>query len=228
MQKIKVVQLIEDFGLYPRSQVDGSHVQKLAEALMAGETLPPIVVDESGRIIDGFHRRRAVLRVHGDSAEIEVEIRQYANNKERYLDALRLNARHGKGINGAELTGAILKAEQFKLEPAVVASALGIRTERVKKIHQTKVAEVKQAVTAYGKKIPLKRSVVHLAGKTLTKPQAEVMDMLPGQPQELLIQQLIKIIETGSLDLDNEKVVTRLLRLRELLMSLSLAIEKVA
>lgn len=52
--------------------------------------------------------------------------------------------------------------------------------------------------------------------------------MLPGQPQELLIQQLIKIIETGSLDLDNEKVVTRLLRLRELLMSLSLAIEKVA
>jgi hypothetical protein len=228
MQKMKVAELIEDFGLYPRSQVDGSHVQKLAEALLAGETLPPIIVDDSGRLIDGFHRRRAVLRVHGDDAEIEVEVRQYANERERYLDALRLNARHGKGITGAELTGAILKAEHFKLKPKVVASALGIRTERVEKIRQTKTAELRQAVMAHGKKIPLKRSVYHLAGKTLTDPQAEAMDMLPGQPQALLVQQLIRLIETNSLDLDDERVVTGLARLRDLLVSLPLVMENVA
>lgn len=228
MQKMKVAELIEDFGLYPRSQVDGSHVQKLAEALLAGETLPPITMDESGRIIDGFHRRRATLRVYGDDAEIEVEVRKYANNRERYLDALRLNARHGKGITGAELTGAILKAEHFKLKPKVVASALGIRTERVEKICQTKTAELRQAVTAHGKKIPLKRSVYHLAGKTLTEPQAEAMDMLPGQPQPLLIQQLIRLTETNSVNLEDEQVVTGLVRLRELLIGLPLAMENVA
>lgn len=228
MQKVKAATLIEDFGLYPRSQVDGSHVQKLAEALLAGETLPPIVVDESGRIIDGFHRRRAVLRVYGDDAEIEVEVRQYANDRERYLDTLRMNARHGKGISGAELTGAILKAEHFKLKPKVVASALGIRTERVEKICQTKTAELRQAVTAHGRKIPLKRSVYHLAGKTLTEPQAEAMDMLPGQPQSLLIQQLIRLITTDSLNLEDGRVVSGLIRLRDLLVSLPLAMEEVA
>jgi len=228
MEKTRVAELVEDFGLYPRSQVDGSHVQKLTEALLAGQKLPPIVVDESGRIIDGFHRRRAVLRVHGDDADIEVEVRQYANDRERYLDTLRLNARHGKGITGAELTGAILKSEQFKLKPELVASALGIRTERVETIRQTKVAEVRQAVTAHGKKIPLKRSVYHLAGKTLTKKQAEAMDMLPGQPQPLLIQQLIRLIETNSLDLDDERVVTGLARLGDLLVSLPLVTENVA
>jgi ParB-like chromosome segregation protein Spo0J len=226
MQKMQAAQLVEDFRLYPRSQVDGSHVQRLSEALLAGETLPPIIVDESGRIIDGFHRRRAVMRAYGDEAEIEVEVRHYANERERYLDALRLNARHGKGITGAELTGAILKSEQFKLEPKVVASALGITTDRISIILQTKVAHIKQAVTAHGAKVPPKRSVHHLAGKTLTRSQAEAMDMLPGQPQSLLIRQIIKLIETGSLDLENEKVSSELIRLRELLNSLTL--EKVA
>lgn len=226
MQKMKVAQLIEDFGLYPRSQVDGSHVHKLSEALLAGETLPPIIVDESGRIIDGFHRRRAAMRAYGDEAEIEVEVRHYANDRERYLDALRLNARHGKGITGAELTGAILKAEQFKLKPKVVASALGITADRISTILQTKVAHIKQAVTAHGDRVPLKRSVHHLAGKTLTRTQAEAMDMLPGQPQSLLIRQIIKLIETGSLEMENEMVVSGLIRLRELLCGLPL--EKVA
>lgn len=226
MKKMQVAELIEDFSLYPRSQVDGSHVQRLAEALLSGETLPPIIVDESGRIIDGFHRRRATNRAYGDEAEIEAEVRHYSNDRERYLDALQLNARHGKGISGAELTGAILKAEQFKLKPKVVASALGITTDRIDKILQTKVAHVRQAVTAHGKRVPLKRSVHHLAGKTLTKNQAAAMDMLPGQPQSLLIRQLIKLIETGSLDLANETVVGGLLRLRELLNGLTL--EKVA
>ena len=64
MQKMQAAQLVEDFSLYPRSQVDGSHVQRLSEALLAGETLPSIIVDESGRIIDGFHRRRAVMRAY--------------------------------------------------------------------------------------------------------------------------------------------------------------------
>ena len=81
MQKMQAAQLVEDFSLYQRSQVDGSHVQRLSEALLAGETLPPIILDESGRIIDGFHRRRAVMRAYGDEAEIEVEVRHYANER---------------------------------------------------------------------------------------------------------------------------------------------------
>jgi hypothetical protein len=52
------------------------------------------------------------------------------------------------------------------------------------------------------------------------------MDMLPGQPQSLLIRQIIKLIETGSLDLENENVVSELIHLRELLNTL--ALEKVA
>ena len=43
--KVKAAELIEDFSLYPRSQVDGAHVQSMTESLLAGEKLPPIIID---------------------------------------------------------------------------------------------------------------------------------------------------------------------------------------
>jgi len=217
--EIKLAELIEDFDLYPRTQIDSLQVAKLTEAILAGETLPPIIVDESYRIIDGFHRRRAFLRALGPEAKVEVEVRTYASDPERYLDALRLNCRHGKAITGAELTSAILKAERFELNSDMVASAVGIRAEKIKAIRQNKVAKVR-GITSYGKTMPLKKSVQHLAGKTLTKSQVEAMSMLPGQPQLLLIRQLVVLIETNSINLDDPRIVEELLRLRHFLAGL--------
>ena len=98
--KKRALDLIEDFDLYPRTTVDSLHVARIADSLAAGETVPAIIVDPKGRVIDGLHRRRAALRVWGDDAMIECEVRTYANDKDAYLDAVRLNARHGKAITG--------------------------------------------------------------------------------------------------------------------------------
>jgi hypothetical protein len=219
---IKAAELIEDFRLYPRSQVDTTHVRNIAEAMMAGEKFPSIIIDEQNRIIDGFHRKRATLRVFGDEADIEVEVRQYVNDKERFLDALRYNSRHGKGITGVEQTGAILKAQGFKIDPKFIASALGISQERVKEIVQCKVGNIRQGTTAHGDPVPLKRSMQHFAGKEMTVEQVKVNDMAPGTPQSLLINQLIGFIESGSLQLENEKIVNGLIHLKELLNGLVL------
>lgn len=216
--KMKAAELIEDFSLYPRSQVDGAHVAQMVHTLEAGNTLPPIIIDAaSRRIVDGFHRKRAVLRAFGDEAEIEVEARKYASEKDMYLDAMMYNSRHGKGITGAEQTGAILKAKALRLSAEAIAASLGITQERVAAIMETKVASIRQGATALGRMIPLKRSVHHLAGTTITDRQAEAMDMFPGQAQSLLIYQLCKLIETNSIDRKNAKVLAGLKTLRDAL-----------
>ena len=227
--KIKAAELVEDFSLYPRSQVDGAHVAQMVHTLEAGNSLPPIIIDAaSKRIVDGFHRRRAVIRAFGDETEIEVESRKYASEKDMYLDAMMLNSRHGKGITGAEQTGAILKAKAFRISVDAIAASLGITQERVASIMGTKVAMVRtaspmrQGVTEIGRMIPLKRSVRHLAGTTITDRQAEAMDGWPGQEQALLIRQLCSIIETNSIDKKNPKVIEGLRSLREVLNGLEL------
>src|SRR5688572_13414948 len=60
METIKASELVEDFDLYPRGDVDGTHVLSLVQALEAGVELPPIIAcKKTKRIVDGFHRRRA-------------------------------------------------------------------------------------------------------------------------------------------------------------------------
>jgi hypothetical protein len=223
--KIKAAELIEDFSLYPRSQVDGAHVAQMVHTLEAGNTLPPIIIDAtSKRVVDGFHRRRAILRAFGDEAEIEVEARKYVSEKDMYLDAMMLNSRHGKGITGAEQTGAILKAKVFRISADAIAASLGITQERVASIMENKVASIRQGVTAIGRMIPLKRSVHHMAGTVITDRQAEAMDMFPGQAQTLLIRQLSKLIETNSIDKKNPKVIAALMELHDLLDGMELKI----
>lgn len=46
---VPVVELVEDFGLYPRLAVDDMHVRALAEALATRATLPPVVADRKPR-----------------------------------------------------------------------------------------------------------------------------------------------------------------------------------
>jgi hypothetical protein len=223
ISKAKAAELVEDFSLYPRSQVDGAHVAQMVFTLEAGNTLPPIIIDmTSRRVIDGFHRRRAMLRAFGDEAEIEVEARKYASEKDMYLDAMMLNSRHGKGITGAEQTGAILKAKAFRISADAIAASLGITQERVSAIMDTKVASIRQGVTAVGRMIPLKRSMRHLAGTTITDRQAEAMDMLPGQEQSLLIRQLCTMISINGIDKKNPKVMEGLKALRNALNEMEL------
>ena len=217
-KKIKAVQLVEDFGLYPRSIVDSTHVTALVAALEAGETLPPIIVDQKNRVIDGFHRRRAALRFHGDKAVMDCEVRTYKTEAAAFLDALRLNSRHGKGIVGSEQTGAVIKARILKIEPELIASAMAITVERVEKITTKKITYITPArKLGVADEIPLKGSVRHLSGneRGVNKKQAEAIKHAPGQPQSLLIRQLNELLEAALIDWENSRVVAGMKRLSE-------------
>jgi len=216
--RVAAALLVEDLSVYPRFRVDDVYARRLAEAIRAGAKLPPVVADRaSKRIVDGFHRRRAALIAHGPEAEVEVEWRDYRDERELFLDAVRLNAHHGRRLSSGEEVRCLILAEELGLQREVVAQELGLRREIADGKLQRQVAS-----GPLGRE-PLKPAVRHLAGEVMTERQAEVNRRLGGYHASYYASQLIMLLRSGAIDRSNEKLVQKLRELHEALEEFLLA-----
>lgn len=205
--KIKASELVEDFDLYPRADVDSTHVSHIAQAIEAGVEMPPIRADiRTKRIVDGFHRRRAYIRVYGDAAEVEALLKPYKSESELFLEAMRLNANHGRNMTSFDRTHAIEKAMRFEIDPALIATALNMKIERVTEFKTERCAKLENSRRV----VPLKQSIRHMRGHTMTKEQCEIVPKLGGNNQSFYVTQLILLIDNGMMDMVDEKLVERL------------------
>lgn len=210
--KVKVSKLVLDYTLYPREQIQAYHVSQIAEALEAGTVLPPIVVDrKSKRVTDGFHRARAYRKVFGKDAEAPVVFKDYESEAEMFVDAIVLNAAHGRNLTPYDRARCIAMAEELSMAPDEVARALNMTVESLGELKAERLAYF------HAKPIVLKRTSAHLAGEELTEEQMEYNRRAGGMNQDFYINQLIGMLEADTADLENEKVVRGLKRLRELL-----------
>lgn len=205
--------LVEDMDVYPRHAVDGTHVQTLMLALESGAQLPPIVADKkSKRIADGWHRARAYTRLHGPTATADVELIDYASEADMIFDAVQRNSRHGRKLDVIDQTRSIIMLERNGISRVRIAVALHVPEKRVEKL-AIKVAETRSPVDGNvpgTKRITLKRSVSHLRGSVLTKEQAEAHKSMPGTSFLLVARQLTKALQTGLVDLGDERLVAQL------------------
>ena len=214
-KKIPISSLVEDLSdsLYPRSDVDGSHVNLLARALQSGATLPPIVADaKSKRIIDGVHRRRAYLRVYGSQAEVDVELRSYKSAADMARDAVALNTRHGKPLDATEATRCALMLQRHGLLKEQIAVAMSTTQDRVQQL-------LVRVVIVNGQPQPAK-PVVWSGGdrpRKLTPDQYQVTQSASGWKSGQTVTQLTNELRAGVLDLKNEKLVEALWMLHDII-----------
>jgi len=209
LAQLRLSELVLDWDLYPRQNVDSQHVGNLCDAIRGGASLPPIIVDaKSKRVIDGFHRYRAFRREFDGDPVIGVELREYASDREMLLDAIRLNASHGRALTKQDKTRCLLLAKKYRVAVKMVAQALCMRPSDIKALAEGRVASSKS-----GRPVPLKRGLDHLAGATLTDEQIDVLPKLSGMPATFHARQLILLIETGMLntsDADTMEVLREL------------------
>jgi hypothetical protein len=211
-KQLKISSLVLDYEFYPREQIQTYHVRELIEVLEAGIELPPIVVDrETKRVVDGFHRVRAYKKFYGANAKIPVILKDYENEAAIYVDAIALNAAHGRPLSPYDKARCIARAEELKLEPAVVAKALNTTVE--------KIAELKTERFAFyeKKQVVLKRTAAHLAGTELEKEQFEYNIHAGGMAQRFYVNQVIAMLESDTVDWHDERLIGCLKRLRGLL-----------
>jgi hypothetical protein len=212
MKKHPLSSLVLDFDFYPRGSVDSHHVNEIASAMQAGAPMPPIVIDKkSKRIVDGFHRYRAYLRLHGEAFEIDCVEKDYANDKELFLDTMRFNASHGRALTQHDKAHCIILAKQFRIQHELIAEALNITPDRIGVLTSTRMGKVGAAPIA------LKSTISHMAGRNLTPAQSTANDKLSGMQQSFYANQLITLIENDLIDAEDENLMRSLSRLADLL-----------
>lgn len=218
LMSLPLAELVEDMAIYPRHAVDESHVSKLCKALEAGETLPPVVADEqSKKLTDGWHRTRAYRRVLGAGGVIDVELRQYKNDGEMLLDAIAMNASHGRALDKVDTVRCVVLAQKAGIEIARIAVALKQTVNEVQKL-TVRVATVPSGSpgTIPGTvQVALKRPVQHLVGSQLTKEQAKAQASVPGTSYLLLAHQLYDAIHLGLANQADGRLMEALRKLRD-------------
>lgn len=235
MQKFKASELVMDFTLYPRGDVSQQHISYMVRSLQAGHSLPPIIVDKkSKRIVDGVHRWNAWRKFLRDDCDIECIVKNYADEKALFLDAVRLNAAHGVSLTTFDRTRCLLRAIELKIEEEDIADALLLTVEQVGHLKQDRVGKMRFAsadgskavsfvdVTdgEHGNVVALKRTIEHMAGRTLTKRQVEINENLSGMRQLFYVNQLTMLIEGDLLDVEDESLMAGLRNLGKLIRKL--------
>jgi hypothetical protein len=232
MRQIALSELVLDFNLYPREVINQHHVREMAEADKAGAEFPPYVADKrSLRVVDGFHRHDKDKRLHGPNHLVQVVEKTYRSERDMVLDAIRLNANHGRALNSYDKTRAILLARNRGANDKVIAAALNITIERVDSLVATKSAiapdaklrkkgvdpDAKVRKKSMDDYVPIKQTISHMAGQRLTKAQVEAVKKLGGMNQLFYVNQLILLIEQNMLDTANEDLMKGLGKLQKLL-----------
>lgn len=228
MKTVKLNTLVLDFDLYPRGEVDRQHCYYIRQALEAGAELPPLVVcKKTKRIADGFHRFKVYEQVYGLEHEIEVVEKTYKSEAALFLDAIRYNAAHGRTLTTYDRVHCISHARRLNINTGDLAPALGLTKEKVEHLEKTRLSGVapqtRQGVTsrtvgkAEASREPLKRTIGHMSGRTLTADQSVANDKLGGMNQQFYVNQIIILIENELLDTENATLMARVERLRELL-----------
>lgn len=217
---VPLAELVEDLSLYPRHVVDDTHVSSLVLALKSGASLPPLVADKkSKRLVDGWHRLRAYRRVVGDTAAVDVELRSYKDEAQMLLDAVALNATHGRRLDRVDQVRVVMLAERVGITEQQVATVLHVPVDRVKTL-RVRVAVVPHGtITAIPgtNTVALKRPVAHMAGQTLTKAQAVAQRTVPGTSYLLIVRQLSDGIKHRLINQEDERLLAELDNLHTML-----------
>ena len=176
IKKVKCVELILDWNLWPRhesNKLDSTNIARMRESLQADIELPPIIVNESDyRVIDGFHRIKAYLSFYGDEAEISVIFKNYVDEKEMLLESISINSKHGLPLSPKDKAHAYLKARRMKIPFIRIAECMGQEVDSLKKF-----IEKRTATNPSGEKIALSYGAKELAGKNLNTNEMEYQVM---------------------------------------------------
>jgi len=130
----KIANLLFDWNIYPRKEVDNQVVRAYAKALQTGSVFPPIKVglfNEQKIVIDGFHRAHS--RILLNIAYIECSILHFQSEAELFAEAVRLNSSHGKAFTDVEMKASIRRLQRYNFNVKDIVSIVHIPASSIRR-----------------------------------------------------------------------------------------------
>ena len=207
-QKMKVLELILDWKLWPRHEagkLDSTNVAKLKDILKSGRSFnTPIIVDAASlRVIDGFHRSRALLDVFGDEAETDVLLRDYDNEVAMRMEAAKCANTGALQLTPKDRVHFALGMRRDHVPWPLISEALDMDVERIRKLVDGR------SVTTREGKIAVSAAVAPLAeyldGKKADADQEHYARTANGSPPLMHARMLLSALRAaGAIDLNGK------------------------
>ncbi len=185
---ISYEKLTFDYRFYPRQSVDTRHVTALTDAIQAGADVPPILLAQDYRVIDGWHRARSW---HHLGREIPAIIREYESEAAMFAAAVMANRAHGLAFDSHDRRRIVeLGMKEFGLQEGELVDLLHVPVEKIKTLM------LSWGRGPAGERVALKYPVKHLGGSDLTPPQIEeIQGPLQGTSYGYLARRLVRGLE---------------------------------
>ena len=207
-----IAALILDETLWPRHNISAANLAAITEAVRAGATMPPVVIDaKTSKVIDGWHRVHAFEHLYGPEHEIGVDARSYRNKAAMLSDAIALNVGRGHDLTRWDIARCTQLAEDVGLPFATVADLLKWRPEKLAAYRDSRMGK-----TLDDRKLALKRSIRHKLNQPLNPAQENANEHLSGMAPLFHVNQLAMLIETDLLPVDDPNLAARLAYLAEI------------
>lgn len=217
VDSIAIGDIVVDLEAYPRADWSRQTADRYAEALEAGEMLPPITLERgTNRLLDGMHRYQAHLKLGRES--IEVDYDEVPEGVPVKLWAASKSKDHGDRLSGADAKE--VARETIHANPEfsqkTVSRLLGVTSKTVSKW----VADITQRRKAVRKvkSLILSRSdwsqqdiadFLGVSQRTVSDDLAEI-----EQGNFLLTEDLLREAYEGE-DMDSEEFTEAIFQIRE-------------
>jgi hypothetical protein len=160
---LKIADLIMDWKLYPRKEIDHVVAEKYAAAMRTGSVFPPIrigLLNGKSIIVDGVHRvtARKLLNIEYMDAVVE----RFDSEADLFAEAVRLNAGHGKTFTDVELRENIKRLQKYKFSVKDIQTIVSVPASE---IYKESAAPIVTLATPSGKKIHCNVQKVDCAGQ---------------------------------------------------------------
>lgn len=208
MTTLKRERIHVDETVYPRYREDRSVINHYAESMGAGAEFPAIEIDQTGSVIDGVHRLRAYDML-GVTA-IPVVRKTVKSQAEFFALALEANAHHGKQFTQIDYANMVMKGRELGLSSDLIAKIVHVTPGFLNTVTKDWFAK-----SPSGAAIPLKRTLAHMGGKTLTEEQVLANKKAGGWPAGFYVTQVRNLIENDLINTEDNKVMTNLEQLQE-------------
>ncbi len=221
--KVKAIELVIDWNLWPRQsaqKLDSTNLARMKASLRAGFAMPPILVNRAdNRVVDGFHRTRAVMDVFGDDGKLDVIYKDYDSDAAMFLEAGATNHHHGLPMSPKDRAHFIAKCRKLKIPWPAIADALSSDAAALKEFVKKRTAK-----TEAGGTVPLAAGAMALAGKTLTPAQEHFAKTANGCMPEMYISMLLNALRGDGVVLTDRTLG----RLRELHSEIGVILDEAA
>jgi len=197
---VQISELIMDKTLYPRLKEQWQTAYIYAQAMKVGDIFPPIMVGKYQNklyVVDGWHRIRAKQLLK--EKHIQAIIEKYDKFEDMFLDAIKYNISHGQRLSTQEKVRLVHKLGEMKFELEQISKIVKIPAEKIELFKQRVI------IGPNGQPTYLK-SVVARANPDDKSALAIDQDFLSTRQTTDLLHQLIELIKSGVIDLDDENV----------------------